>query len=59
MSHFRPCDRDTPYLLPPSLDDWLPRDHLGRFVADRGTSVGMAVVGIDPIIIISPSLQHQ
>jgi transposase len=19
MSHFRPCDRDTPYLLPPSL----------------------------------------
>ena len=34
MSHFRPCDRDTPYLLPPSLDDWLPRDHLARFVAD-------------------------
>ncbi len=26
--------RDTPYLLPPSLDDWLPRDHLARFVAD-------------------------
>ncbi|MGH8513673.1 MAG: transposase, partial [Gammaproteobacteria bacterium] len=34
MNHFRPCDRDTPYLLPPSLDDWLPRDHLARFVAD-------------------------
>ena len=34
MSHFRPCDRDTPYLLPPSLDDWLPKDHLARFVAD-------------------------
>ncbi len=34
MSHFRPCDRDTPYLLPPSLDDWLPRDHLARFVVD-------------------------
>jgi len=34
MSHFRPCDRDTPYRLPPSLDDWLPKDHLARFVAD-------------------------
>ena len=34
MNHFRPCDRDTPYLLPPSLDDWLPKDHLARFVAD-------------------------
>ena len=34
MSHFRPRDRDTPYLLPPSLDDWLPKDHLARFVAD-------------------------
>ena len=34
MSHFRPCDRDTPYLLPPSLDDWLPKDHWARFVAD-------------------------
>lgn len=31
MSHFRPSE--TPYLLPPSLDEWLPRDHLARFVA--------------------------
>jgi transposase len=34
MSHFRPCDRDTSYLLPPSLDDWLPKNHLARFVAE-------------------------
>ena len=34
MNHFRPCDRETPYLLPPSLDDWLPKNHLARFVAD-------------------------
>ena len=34
MSHFRQSDRDTPYLLPPSLDDWLPKDHLARFVVD-------------------------
>ena len=31
---FRPVDRDTPYLLPPSLQDWLPEDHLARFVAE-------------------------
>ena len=34
MNHFRQCDRDTPYLLPPSVDDWLPKDHLARFVVD-------------------------
>lgn len=29
-----PCDRDQPYLMPPSLDEWLPEDHLARFVVD-------------------------
>ncbi len=29
---FRPYDRNTSYLLPPSVDDWLPKDHLARFV---------------------------
>jgi transposase len=32
--HFRPLDRDTLLLLPPSLQDWLPEDHLARFVVD-------------------------
>src|SRR2546423_9321389 len=27
-----PCDRSQPFLLPPSLNDWLPKDHLARFV---------------------------
>lgn len=31
---FRPINRDTAYLLPPSLQDWLPEKHLGRFVVD-------------------------
>ncbi len=31
---FRVIDRDTPYLLPPSLQDWLLDDHLVRFVVD-------------------------
>ena len=34
MSNFRPIDRQTAYLLPPSVDDWLPKDHLARFVVD-------------------------
>ncbi len=34
MSNFRPIDRQTAYLLPPSVDDWLPEHHLARFVVD-------------------------
>ena len=34
MNHFRQCDRDTAFLLPPSVDEWLPEDHLARFVVD-------------------------
>ena len=31
---FQPIYRDTAYLLPPSLQDWLPEKHLARFVVD-------------------------
>ena len=31
---FRQVDRETQFLLPPSLDDWLPEEHLARFVID-------------------------
>jgi transposase len=34
MSNFRPIDRQTPYLLPPSVEDWLPERHLARFVVE-------------------------
>src|SRR5271168_5120021 len=34
MSNFRPIDRDTGYLLPPSVDDWLPEAHLARFIVE-------------------------
>jgi hypothetical protein len=26
------CDREQAFLLPPSLDEWLPEDHFARFV---------------------------
>ena len=31
---FIPVDRATPFLLPPSVNDWLPQDHLARFVVE-------------------------
>jgi transposase len=31
---FQPINRDTVYLLPPSLQYWLPEKHLARFVID-------------------------
>jgi transposase len=32
--NFLSCDRDQSYLLPPSLKDWLPEDHLVWFLLD-------------------------
>jgi transposase len=32
--NFLPCDRDQELLLPPSLREWLPDDHLAWFVLD-------------------------
>ena len=34
MTRFVTVNRDTAYLLPPSVEDWLPKDHLARFVVD-------------------------
>lgn len=34
MSRFIPVNRHQLYLLPPSVDEWLPEDHLARFVVE-------------------------
>jgi transposase len=34
MSNFRPIDRDTAFLFPPSVDEWLPQRHLARYVVE-------------------------
>jgi hypothetical protein len=34
MSNFRPINRDTGFLLPPSVDEWLPRRHLTHLVVE-------------------------
>lgn len=31
---YRPYEPDQQFLLPPSLNDWVPEDHLSRFVGD-------------------------
>src|SRR6202023_40604 len=34
MSNFRTIDRLTDFLLPPSVDEWLPEKHLARFIVE-------------------------
>ena len=31
---FRPYEPEQPFLLPPTLQEWLPADHLAYFVSD-------------------------
>jgi transposase len=33
-TRFKAIDRETPYLMPPSVQDWLPEPHLARFVVE-------------------------
>ena len=34
MANFVNVDRETDYLFPPSISDWLPENHLARFVVE-------------------------
>ncbi len=34
MSRFIPFSRNQEYLLPPSVNDWLPEDYLARFIVE-------------------------
>jgi len=44
MSHFRQYDRATGFLLPPSVDDWLPERHLARFVVEVIDSLDLSAM---------------
>ena len=41
---FRACSHDQPFLLPPSLQDWLPEDHLARFIADVMNELDLSAI---------------
>ena len=44
---FVAIDRNTPYLLPPSIQDYLPEDHLARFVAEIVDQLDMrSILGV-------------
>lgn len=34
MSRFKQFDRNQQYLLPPTVDEWLPENHLARFIVE-------------------------
>jgi hypothetical protein len=39
---FLACDRDQELLLPPSLREWLPEDHLAWFVLDAVEEIDLS-----------------
>jgi transposase len=41
---FQPINRDTDYLLPPSVQDWLPKGHLARYVVDVVKGVDLSAL---------------
>ena len=40
--NFLPCDREQELLLPPSLREWLPEDHLAWFVLDAVEEIDLS-----------------
>ena len=61
-SDFLTADRDSLYLLPPSVQDWLPVNHLARFIVDivaqldltplRGAYDGRGCKAYDPEMLL-------
>jgi hypothetical protein len=46
--NFIACDRDQELLLPPSLKDWLPDDHLAWFVLRSVDELDLSVLCLLP-----------
>jgi transposase len=42
--HFIPVDRNTPYILPASVQDYLPEAHLARFIVDIVDSLDLSAL---------------
>jgi hypothetical protein len=48
MSNFRTIDRQTGFLLPPSVDEWLPEKHLARFVMEVIDGLNLSAMSSRP-----------
>lgn len=44
MARFLPIDRDSVYLFPPSVQDWLPETHLARYIANVIESLDLSEI---------------
>jgi len=42
--HIKPLNRAKLFLLPPSIQDWLPEKHLARFVVDIAAKLDMSAI---------------
>jgi transposase len=42
MGKFHPIDRNTDFLLRPSVQEWLPEDHLARYVVEVVENLGLS-----------------
>ena len=47
-ARFKYFDRNTPLLLPPSLNDWIPEDHIVHFIIDAVELVPVDKFKINP-----------
>src|SRR5258706_14231313 len=44
---FRECSLDQPFLMPPSLQDWLAEDHLARFIVEVADTLDLREIYAD------------
>lgn len=45
MSKFHLIDRDIDFLLPPSVQEWLPEGHLARYVVEVVEGLDLSDLG--------------
>ena len=41
---FRPCSLDQTYLMQPSVQDWLPENHMARLLADVVSELDLSAI---------------
>ena len=69
--NFIDCDREQAFLMPPSLRDWLPADHLAWFVIETVQQLdldafyadyrvdGLGRAAYDPAVMVSLSNDYE